>query len=86
MMKLLQIMNRKNERIAQLESALADAQHRLDAIDTIHRDRAALVSISRRGNEVVFTFVRNGTLHHCETYGTVDQDVQGWIKTLLARQ
>jgi hypothetical protein len=67
------------------EAALISASRQLDGIEAIQADRAALVSITRDGAVLKFTFVRNGELTVCETYGTLDQDVPGWRRALLER-
>jgi hypothetical protein len=71
--------------LREADKHIADARQSLEQVQMMHRDRAALVSITQNGRTLAFTFVRNGELTVCETYSTMEADVPAWRAALLDR-
>lgn len=65
------------------QQRLSDAREQLDGIELRLRERAALISITREGRKLHFTFVRNGSPYRVTCMGTWSDDVDGWKKELL---
>lgn len=70
--------------LAAQTAAIDQAKEYLNGVQLLMAERATLVSITRDGQAIRFIFARNETLHHIDTYGTWDCDVEGWKKVLLA--
>lgn len=71
---------------AKLKDANASLEVAAEYIEEMikQRDnRAGLVSIERIGRLNRFGFVRHKKMIYVETYGTINDDVQGWKKELI---
>lgn len=71
-------------RALEAEAQVQACREAMEGIDLRFRERAALMSITRDGALLRFTFVRHDQLHMIETYGTWSDDVEGWKRALLA--
>jgi hypothetical protein len=68
---------------ATLRTTIAQIQQQLYGVELRFKERAALMSITRKGRTTRFIFIRNGEMIPVETIGTWDDDVDGWKKRLL---
>jgi hypothetical protein len=64
---------------ALLETALGQ----ITAFETRLNERAVLINMERKGRVNRFTFVRNNVMTVIETFGTWDDDFDGWKTALL---
>lgn len=74
---------RLRQRLVAAEAAVAEATQRLEAMELMHRNRAALISITVVDGANRFGFVRNGQLHYIETFSTTADKPAEWRRLLL---